>query len=354
MDLSDLAFLMGGDLPEAAGDDWRGIWVVAEPAETGVTRGSRQAIAKARELGDRLGTRVDAVLLGGSEAAAEALGQLGADTVYLADDAGFAGSNADAWVAALAELVTEKRPEIVLMPFSSRGREVAPRLAQRLATGLVADATALDLDESERLLVATRQSFGGRSLASVTCPQARPQMATLHPNAFREGELDHGRSCELVRLSLSPAGSRVQLLGQTPLPERVPLERARVVICGGKGLGGTAGAGLVAELAALLGGQVAGTRGAVEAGYIAAEQEVSGRGATIAPDLYIGVGVGGSMDHTDAMRQSRTIVAINQDAEAPLMGLADVAVVGDLHELVPALIAAIKAARARQQPISTR
>jgi electron transfer flavoprotein alpha subunit len=227
----------------------------------------------------------------------------------------------------------------VLFGFSALGREVAPRVAQRLNTGLVADAQELDLDEAERLLVATRESFGGRSLAAITCPTARPQMATVHPNSFREADPDRSRSYEVEAIAAADVTPRVRVLGQEPGGGEVPLERARVVVCGGKGLGGPEGAKLLQELATALGAQVAGTRGAVEAGYVPAEREVSARGTSIAPDLYIGVGVGGSMDHTDAMRQSRTIVAINHTADAPLMGLADVALVGNLHEVLPALIA---------------
>ncbi|MEB3329617.1 MAG: electron transfer flavoprotein subunit alpha/FixB family protein [Candidatus Sericytochromatia bacterium] len=351
MDLDDLAFLMGGDLPEEGAADWRGIWVVAEAGPQGVTRLTRQALGRARELGDRLGTRVEAVLLGGREADAEALGRLGADIVRWADDAGFAEPCGDAWVEALAGLVGEHRPEILLLPFSVRGREVAPRLAERLQTGLVADCSGLDIDEAERLLVATRQSFGGRALADVAIPRARPQMATLHPNAFREAEPDAGRSYEVERLGLTAASPRVRVVGSEPAPVAVPLDRARVVVCGGKGLGGPEGAALVRQLAEALGGQVAGTRGAVEAGYVEAAAEVSARGATIAPDLYVGVGVGGSRDHTDAMRQARFIVALNQNPDAPLMGLADVALVGDLHQVVPALLAALEAARKRRAPV---
>jgi electron transfer flavoprotein alpha subunit len=351
MDLDDLAFLMGGDMPDEGAADWRGIWVVAEAGPQGVSRLTRQALGRARELGDRLGTRVEAVLLGGREADAEALGRLGADVVHWADDAGFAEPAGDAWVEALAGLVAEKRPEILILPFSVLGREVAPRLAERLQTGLVADAVALDIDETERLLVATRQSFGGRALADVTIPQARPQMVTLHPNACREAEPDAGRSFEVERAALTAVTPRVRGVGTEPAPASVPLDRARVVVCGGKGLGGPEGAALLQQLAEALGGQVAGTRGAIEAGWVPAEQEVSARGATIAPELYVGVGVGGSMDHTDAMRQARMIVAINQNPDAPMMGLADIALVGDLHQVVPALLSALQTARARRAPV---
>lgn len=340
MDLSDLAFLMGGELPEDNGNDWRGIWVVAEPTPDGVSRVSRQMMSKARELGDRLGTRVDAVLLGADESAAAILGQLGADTVYFTGEVEL---GADAWVETLANLLTDKRPEIVLFAFSPLGREVAPRVAQRLKTGLVADVQGLDLDEAERLLVATRESFGGRSLAAITCPTARPQMATVHPNAFREVDPDHTRSFEVVPINASEATSRVRVISQESGAVSVPLERARVVVCGGKGLGGPEGGRLLHELAQALGGHVAGTRGAVEAGYVASENEVSARGTSIAPDLYIGVGVSGSMDHTDAMRQSRLIVAINQNADAPLVSLADIALVGNLHEILPALTRVLSA-----------
>lgn len=358
MDLDDLAFLLGEDAPsESAGPDYRNIWVVAERSGDGVSRVTRQIMRKARELGDRLGARVEAVLLGhDAEDAARALIRLGADKVYLADDPLLAEFSGDLWTQVLVELVGERRPEILLLGFTNVGKEVAPRLAQRLGTGLVADAHELDLDENERLLIATRGSFGGRALATVTCPKARPQMATVHPNAFAEAEPDGGRDGEVERASLSVSESdrRVRLVGTAPAPSELPLERARVLVVGGKGLGGPEGAALVQRLATALGGQAAGTRGAVEAGWFDAGREVSGRGATVAPDLYVGVGVSGSMDHTDAMRQSRTIVSINTNPDAPLAGIADYALVGDFREIVPALLEALQAHQDRRAAIAAR
>jgi electron transfer flavoprotein alpha subunit len=358
MDMDDLAFLLGGELPaEDAGDQHRNIWVVAERSGEGVSRLSRQVLGKARELGDRLGVRVEAVLLGHAlEPLAQTLIGLGADTVYLLDDPALAAYSGDLWVKALHELVAEKKPEILLFGFSGLGQELAPRLAQRLGTGLVADASELDLDESARLLIATRASFGGRALATVTCPKARPQMATVHPNAFREAEPDRHREGEVERVSVSlnDADRRIRLTGTSPALAEVPLERARVIVAGGKGLGGPEGVALLQQLAELLGGQVAGTRSAVDAGWIDAGKEVSARGASVAPDLYIAAGIGGSMEHIDAMRQSRTIVAINTKPDAPIMEVADVALVGDLHQVLPALIEALKTARSQRVAAGAR
>lgn len=358
MDMSDLAFLMGGDLPEeSSGPDWRGIWVVAEVQGEGVSRTTRQVLGKARELGDRLGARVEAVVLGsGVDAAAESLTKLGADVVHLVDDPALAAYAGDLWVEALAQLVGDKRPEILLLGFTAIGREVAPRLAQRLGTGLVADATELDIDESERLLVATRQSFGGRALAAVTCPKARPQMATVRPNAFREADFNPYGSGDVERASVSlDAGSvRVKVVGTEPLPAEVPLERARVVVCVGEDAGGPEGVAAAKALAEALGGQLAGSRGACEAGLVDKALEVSGQGATIEPELYVGVGVPGSIDHTDAMRQSRTIVAIHANADAQLMELADYAVVGNPAAIAAGLAAAIRAAREKRAAVGAR
>jgi electron transfer flavoprotein alpha subunit len=357
MDLDDLAFLLGDDAPADAGGDYRNIWVVAERQGDGVSRVTRQVLGKARELADRLGARVEAVLLAHEgDMVARQLIQLGADKVYLADNSLFAEPTGDLWVKALDQLVKSRRPEILLFGFTTLGKEVAPRLAQRLGTGLVADAHELDLDENERLLIATRGSFGGRALASVTCPKARPQMATVHPNAFREAEPDRSREgdVEAVELELYGDDRRVKLTGTSPAPAEVPLERARVLVVGGKGLGGPEGAQLAQQLASALGGQVAGTRGAVEAGWVEAHKEVSARGATVAPDLYVGLGVGGSMEHIDAMRQSRTIVAVNLKPDAPIMEIADFALVGDLREVVPALLAAIEALRSKKAALAAR
>ena len=358
MDMSDLAFLMGGDLPEeSAGPDWRGIWVVAELADGEASRTTKQALGKARELGDRLGARVEAVVLGsGVEAAAEGLTKLGADVVHLIDDPALATPAADLWVDALARLVGQKKPEILLLGFTALGREVAPRLAQRLGTGLVADATELDIDESERLLVATRQSFGGRALAAVTCPTARPQMATVRPNAFREADYDPYRSGDVERaeVALDADAVRVKVVGTEPLPTEVPLERARVVVCVGEDVGGPEGVAAAKALAEALGASLAGSRGAVEAGLVDAALEVSARGATVAPDLYIGLGVPGSIDHTDAMRQSRTIVAVHPNADATLLELADFGVVGAPAAIAKGLVDAVQAQRAKRTAVGAR
>lgn len=358
MDMDDLAFLLGGELPQDdASGGYRNIWVVAEQQGEGLSRLTRQALGKARELGDRLGVRVEAVLLGaGIEALGSQLIALGADTVYLADDPLFAELSGDLWLKALTDLVQDKKPEILLFGFSAMGKEVAPRLAQRLGTGLVADASGLDLDESERLLIATRQSFGGRALATVTCPKARPQMATVHPNAFRDPEPDRYRTGDVERLSVSVSESdrRVRLVGTGPAPSEVPLERARVLVVAGKGVGDAEGFKLVQELATALGGQVAGTHSAIEAGWLDASKEVSAQGTTVAPDLYVGVGVSGSMAHVDGMRQSRTIVAINPREDAPLMEMADYALVGDYREVIPALLKGLTALRERRMTASAR
>jgi electron transfer flavoprotein alpha subunit len=351
--MDDLAFLLGGDMPTGESSDTghRNIWVVAERQGDGLSRVTRQVLGKARELGDRLGVRVEAVLLGHEvEPLAQQLIALGADTVFVADDALLSDYSGDLWVKVLDELVTEKKPEILLFGFSAVGKEVAPRLAQRLKTGLVADCVNLDIDESERLLIGTRVSFGGRSYATVTCPKARPQMATVHPNAFNEAYADSYRTGDVERLSvsLSDGDRKLKLVGTSPAPTSVPLERAKVLVVGGKGLGGAEGAALLQQLADALGGQVAGTRSAAENGWVAADKEVSGRGATVAPDLYIGVGVSGSMDHVDAMRQSRTIVAINTKPDAALMEMADYAVVGDYREVIPAFLATLQAAKAKK------
>jgi electron transfer flavoprotein alpha subunit len=351
MDMNDLAFLMGDfGSEEERGSDYRNIWVVAELSNGTPSRTSRQVLGKARELGDRLGTRVEAVLIGsGVENAAQELIRLGADVVYLADDAALKAPSQEVWIDLLARLIEEKRPEIVLFNASVLAKDVAPALAQRLKTGLIADCTALDIDESARLLTGTRVSFGGRSLAEVQCPKARPQMATISPNAFREPEADARREGEVERLEIpSEAGhKRVTLISAGPAPETLPLDRAKVLVVGGKGLGGPDGAQALAKLAQVLGGQVAGTRSAVEAGWIEASQEISGRGVTVAPDLYIGVGVSGSMDHGDAMRQSRFIVAINTNPEAPLMAMADTALTGDWRALIPAVVEAVEALRGK-------
>jgi electron transfer flavoprotein alpha subunit len=342
MDLDDLAFLLGGDTANTdAQEEWRNLWVLAQRSATGFTRVTRQMLGRGRELADRLGVRLEAVLVGGHESDGEQLIALGADHVYWFAGPEFDTQSADGLLAPLAGWVAERRPEIVLVGATPLGTEWAGRLAERLDTGVVAWAGGLDLDEAERRLVVTRQSFGGRALADVVIPHQRPQIATVCPNAFAEAMPEAWRIGAIERVELADGVSRVVVTGEEALPAVVPLARARTVVVAGKGVSDAEGLALVRQFAEAIGASLGGTHSVIEAGLLDESFEVSTRRTVIAPDLYIGIGVSGSMEHLDAMRQSRVIVAINTKADTALMELADYAVVGDFKEVLTALLAAM-------------
>lgn len=357
MDMDAYSFMFGEDFNASQDDgpEYRHIWAVVEAEGDSLSRPSRQVLRVARELTDRLGVRLEAVLLGsGIRVCADVAIAMGADVVHLADHPDLVDPLPEQRLAVVAELAAAKRPEILLIPASPAGRELAGALAQRLNTGVVADASRLDLDEGSRQLLATRTSFGGRALAEVGFPSARPQIATVKANAYAEAEADRYRMGEIEEVSVSLAAPRVERLEILPAPTELPVDRARALVVCGQGVGGPEGVALCAQLAEALGAQLAGTRHACEAGWLPKEREVSGRGTTVAPDLYVGVGVSGSMDHQDAMRQARYIVGVNQRENAPLMEMADLGLTGDFKELIPAWIEALKAARAKREAALAR
>jgi len=343
MDLDDLAFLLGSDAGASeAQADYRHIWVLAERAAGGFTRVTRQMLGRGRELADRLGVRLEAVLFGGDESDAQQLIALGADQVYWFEGPDFTAQLADALLAPLVEWVKQRRPEIVLAGATPLGSEWMGRLADGLETGIVAQASGLDLDESERRLIVTRASFGGRSLADVVIPHQRPQLATVCPNVFAEAVPDSWRMGDVEKVDLAAGPLRVRVVGNEALPVSVPLDRASRVVVVGKGVADAEGVALVRRFSEAIDASLGGTRSVIDAGLLDESLEVSTRRTVIAPDLYIGVGVSGSMSHLDAMRQSRVIVAINTRPDTALMELADYAVAGDFKAVISALLEQVR------------
>ncbi|MFQ6057546.1 MAG: electron transfer flavoprotein subunit alpha/FixB family protein [Anaerolineae bacterium] len=345
MDLDYLQALMGEVEEEEVA--YRHVWVVAETRD-GVVPITLELLGAARELADMLGVYVQAALLGhGVQELAQPLIHHGADTVYLADDPALAPYRAEAYAQVLAQLVEERRPEILLLGATDLGNDLAPRLAQRLGTGLITGCTELAIDESQRLLLATYPTYQGRLMATAVCPDRRPQMATLRPGAFRPAFADEYRegTVEPVAVSIDETALRTRVgdvIAETQREE--PLRRARVVVAGGRELGGPEGFALLEELAKWLGGVVGASREAVDEGWVSADRAVGGvGGVTIQPDLYLACGISGGIQHYLGVRDARFIVAINQDPRAPIFRFADVGVVGDPHQVVQALIEALNA-----------
>ena len=336
----------GAEETEELGEGYRNIWVVSETADGALLPATLQTMGQARDLADQIGVYVYGVLLGEHvEASGEELITYGADRVLLAQDPAFAQYEPLVYVNTIADLVAQYRPEILLLPATSLGNDLAPRLAQRLDTGLISHCIKLDLDMSERLLLGTFPTLGGEVYHTAACPDARPQMATLQPGYFRTPYDDAYRSGDVQKVDLDLAGVTGHLMwtnldATVDLPA-VPLSKAKVVVSAGRGMGDAGGFTLVEQLAEALGGVVAGSRGAFDEGWIAEEQIVGVGGEFIAPDLYVACGVSGDIYHHFGLQDAKFILAINHDEKAPIMKGANMAVVGDARQVIPAILEAL-------------
>ncbi len=336
------------------GNEYRNIWVYAELQGGFVSSETRQVFNKAREIGDLLGARVQAVLFGGEESLAKDLVAYGADTVLWASHPLLEGAPLELATKALGELVSTYKPEILLFGGTRLAEDLAPQVAARLGTGYIADAIDLELDDAERLLRVTRSTFGGKIQTVAVISERKPQVALVRGGSFREADYDRFRAGEVAKVdvTLSEADVRARILESRP-SEGVNLENARIVVCGGKGVGKENWA-LVEQLAEALGGEVAGTKGAVAAGCVDASRQVGLAGKKVKPDLYVGVGLSGSLDHQGGMAGARTIVAVNTDRESPLMALADYALVGDLKDVLPSWIKSLRERQGKREAAATR
>ena len=332
---------------EAVGEGYRHIWVLVERRGDAPLSASLETLGQARELADQIGVYVYGLLLGDKvEPLAEALFAHGADQVFVAEDAALGDYLPGLYTQIVADLVEQHRPEILLMAATPLGNDLAPRLAQRLETGLMSHCVKVELDLAERLLLGTYPVLDGEMYHTAACPEARPQMATLEPGYFALPYADGSRSGQMrtVDLELGQVQPRLTWLDRAAavdLPP-VPLKKARIVVAAGRGLGDAEGFALAEQLAEALGGVVAGSRGAFDEGWIAEEQIVGVGGEFIAPDLYIACGLSGDVFHYFGLQEAKYIVAINTDETAPIMKIANMAVVGDAKQIIPAMLEALR------------
>jgi electron transfer flavoprotein alpha subunit len=327
-----------------------GVWVIADHTGGEVEDIALELLGQARELADRLGLSAAAVLLGdGVRGLAPLLGQYGADTVYLGESPLLGAYNPDAYAPLLADLIRRERPPVVLWGATDRGRDLAPRVAARLGTGLASNCTRVDLGE-DGLLVMTRPVYGGQASCNVVCPQARPQMATLQPGAVPARRPDTSRETQVIAVDVSLSSQSLRLRLEEVIkipPSALDVTEADVIVAGGRGVGSEEGFCLVEQLAHLIGAAVAASRPAVDAGWAPYERQVGLSGKTVAPRLYVACGISGVNHHVVGMRDSRAVVAIDQDPQAPIFQIADVKIVGDLHQILPSLIERLQ--RLRQE-----
>lgn len=332
--------------------DYKGVWVWAEQINGELRNVVLELLGKGRELADKLGEPLSAVLLGHNVGKLpEILIQHGADVVYVNDQEILAQYTTEAYADVIAALIVTEKPNIILYGATANGRDLGPRIAARLILGLTADCTGLDIDD-RRQLVQTRPAFGGNIMASILSPYTRPQMATVRPNVFKVPEPDASQTggTKNVDIKVNKAAVRTKIVDTIVEIEEGELkvdEAERVVSCG-RGIKDPQNIEVVAELADQLNAALGGSRPIVDQGWMKHHQQVGQSGRTIAPKLYIACGISGAIQHLVGMRTSDTIVAVNSDPDAPIFTVADYGIVGDLFKIVPALVKEIKRVKAQK------
>lgn len=326
----------------------KGVLVFAEQRGGELKKVSVELLGRGRGLADDLGVELSAALLGHNvEGLAKDLIAAGADRVYLIQDPRLENYNTGCYARAMSNLIKSAKPEIVLYGATHIGRDLAPRIARQLNTGLTADCTELNIDPETRLLMQTRPAFGGNIMATIKCPSHRPQMSTVRPGIMKELDPDASRTGETVGFEAGLADSDIMTRIIEIVKERrkvANLEAAKIIVSGGRGVGGAEGFKTIEALADVLNAEVGGSRVAVEKGWISKDHQVGQTGKTVRPDLYIACGISGSIQHRAGMQSSECIVAINKDPSANIFTVADLGIVGDLFEVIPVLIEELKAA----------
>ena len=357
-------------------NEFSDIWVFCEQREGKLMNTDFELISEGRKLADERGSKLVGILLGGEgiENSAKELGGYGADKVIVCADRNLEVYTTDAYSKVLCDVVMEKKPEVLLIGASNIGRDLGPRVAARLHTGLTADATHLDIDmdryiqflkESSTIdlekikfnmedtnLKMTRPAFGGHLMATIICPRFRPQMATVRPGVLKKGEYNEAKAnavvVEPVAFELSDADIKTKVLEVVKeAKELVDLTGAEVVVSVGRGISKDVDTGikLAEELAGLFGGVVGGSRAAIDSGWLSADHQVGQTGKTVHPKLYVALGISGAIQHKAGMQDSECIVAVNKSDSAPIFDVADYGICGDLFKVVPMMIDAIKAAK---------
>ncbi|MEO2603740.1 electron transfer flavoprotein subunit alpha/FixB family protein [Clostridium butyricum] len=325
--------------------DYKGVWVFAEQREGELQKVSLELLGEGRRQADKLGVKLTALLLGSNiEGLSKTLAEHGADEVLIADDKLLEHYTTDAYTKVICDLVNERKPGILFVGATFIGRDLGPRVAARLNTGLTADCTSIDVEVENGDLLATRPAFCGNLMATIACPEHRPQMATVRPGVFAKVESD-GANCniEKVNVELTDSDVRTKVLETVKTAKDIiDISEAKVIVSGGRGVGSKENFALLEELANILGGTVAGSRAAVEKGWIENAYQVGQTGKTVKPSIYIACGISGAIQHVAGMQDSDMIIAVNKDETAPIMKVADYAIVGDIKKVLPELIAQAK------------
>lgn len=322
-------------------NDSKGLWIFAEHRQGKIKTVTFELLGKGRELADKLNVDVTAVLLGFEiKDLCKELIAYGADRVILVDNINLKDYRTDTYTHVICEQIKKLKPEIFLIGATYLGKDLAPRIAKRLNTGLTAHCTELDINESDRLLLQTVPGFGGNVTATIVTPKTRPQMATVQPKVMESLPRDDTRNGEVVcvPVNIPENAMRIKILSYVKETKQgVNLEDAKIIVAGGRGMGSAENFNILRDLAKALGGEIGATRDVVDEGWISKDNLIGQTGKTVRPKLYIACGISGAMQHLAGMKNSETIVAINSDSRAPILDVADFGIIGDLKTIVPVL-----------------
>ncbi|MDW7651992.1 MAG: FAD-binding protein [Bacillota bacterium] len=322
-------------------DDYKGVWVFIEQRDKHIANVALELLSEGRKLADELGTELAGVVLGQDvEDLAKDCFAYGADKTYLVDGEVFKDYRTDSYTDVIVDMINKYKPEIVLFGATNNGRDFAARIAVRVHAGLTADCTELGVDVETRQLLQTRPAFGGNIMATIICPNHRPQMATVRPKVMKKVEPDYSKTGEIIRVENSVTEDDVSTKVLEIIEhatKTINLAEADIIVSGGRGIGGPENYYLIEELAEVLGGAAGASRAAVDAGWVPHYRQVGQTGKTVAPKLYVACGISGAIQHLAGMQTSDIIVAINKDPEAPIFKVATFGIVGDIHKVVPLL-----------------
>ncbi|WP_234407844.1 electron transfer flavoprotein subunit alpha/FixB family protein [Anaerosinus massiliensis] len=331
--------------------DYKNIWVLIENVDGAAKNVGLELLSQGRILADANQEKLVGVVIGNNVAAAvKSTIAYGADEVLVVEGEEYKDYSTDGYTNAMVKLVEKYKPSVLLIGASNHGKDLSPRISARLETGVTADCTVLGIDEATREIEWTRPAFGGNYMATVVCSNTRPQIGTVRPGVFKKALPDDARTAPVIKEEICTPAEMIRTkvidLIKAVGGSAVKIEEAEVIVSGGRGMGKQESFALLKDLADLFGGAVGASRAAVDAGWMPPLQQVGQTGKTVGPKIYFACGISGAIQHLAGMTSSDIIVAINKDPEAPIFDVADYGVVGDLFEVIPALIEEIKKSRA--------
>ena len=336
-------------------EQYKGVFIYAQQVDNKIDAIALELLGKANDLAAHLGTDVTAVLIGSDvKGLVDELAEYGADKVIVVDDPELKEYRTEPYTHALASVINEYKPDILLVGATAIGRDLGPRVSARVATGLTADCTVLEIGEfkargdkepRQGQLLMTRPAFGGNTIATIACPDNRPQMATVRPGVMQKIAPIAGAKANVVEFNpgFTPDNRYVEILNIVKaVKSTANIMEAKILVSGGRGVGSKENFKLLEDLAEVLGGTVSCSRAVVENGWLPVDLQVGQTGKTVRPQIYFAIGISGAIQHVAGMEDSDLIIAINKDEDAPIFDVADYGLVGDLNKIVPALTAALK------------